>query len=613
MFGGLLKMRPANLKLIDSGSAALLSRLVAENFRPQAKRYALAAVFMFLAAWATAAWAWLQKDLVNEIFFQHNTSMLLPLTLGIILLPLLKGIAGYGEDVILSRISNRIVADVQRRVYSHVLSFGLDFFTARPSSELIVRISGGANAARDVLNLLVLSIGRDFLTLVALVAVMVVQAPILFLVAAIIAPLLIFGLTRIVKRVRHFMTLEFLLATRIVQLLQETSQGARVVKAFSLGDYMRRQMNEATVAIEARSNKIALLQARTNPILEAIGGVALGLITLYCGWLTLSGAQQPGVFVSFSAALLLAYEPAKRLARLRVNLEMSLVGLRMLYELLDTPPSVTENDDAPPLVFGNGTIEFRNVEFGYRPNTPVLKNINHKILRNSKVALVGPSGAGKTTILSLIPRLYDISRGEILIDGQDIRAVSSSSLRRQIAVVSQDTYLFGGSIRENIRIGRPDVSADDVRAAATDALADEFISALPAGYDTDVGENGVQLSGGQRQRIAIARAILKGAPILLLDEATSSLDSQSEKVVQLALDRLMQGRTTIVVAHRLSTILNADRIFVIDEGTIVQEGTHRELLARGGLYASLYEHQFANLPRELLVVEGESEARALPA
>ena len=515
MLAGLPKIPLAKLMPVDASSAGLLRRLVAENLRPQAKRYAVAVAFMVLTALATAAWAWLQKDVVNQIFFNHNTAMLVPLALGIIFLPLLRGLATYGQDVTLSRVSNRIVADVQRRIYNHVLSFGLDFFTARPSSELIMRVSGGANAARDILNLLVLSIGRDALTLVALVAVMVVQAPFLFVVVVIIAPLLIFGMTKIVKRIRQFVHLEFLLATRIIQLLQETSQGARLIKTFDLADYMRRQMNDATVAIEARSNKIALLQARTSPILEAIGGVALGLVTLYCGWLTLTGRQEPGVFVSFSAALLLAYEPAKRLARLRVNLETSMVGLRMLYDLLDIPPSKTETNDAPPLVFKDGTIEFRNVAFAYRPNLPVLKDVSFTIRQNNKVAIVGPSGAGKTTILSLIPRLYDVSRGAILIDGQDIRSVSTSSLRHQIAVVSQDTYLFGGSIRENIRVGRPEASEEDVEAAAVGALAHEFIAALPGGYDTNVGENGVQLSGGQRQRIAIARAILKRAPILL--------------------------------------------------------------------------------------------------
>lgn len=613
MLAGLPKIPLAKIMPVDAGSAALLRRLVAENFRPHAKHYAIAVVFMVLAAWTTAAWAWLQKDVVNQIFFKHDTGMLMPLAFAIVLLPLLRGLATYGEEVSLSRVSNRIVADVQRRVYSHVLSFGLDFFTSRPSSELIMRVSGGANAARDVLNLLVLSVGRDALTLVSLVTVMVVQAPVLFVIVVLIAPLLILSMTTIVKRIRHFVHAEFLLATRVTEILQETAQGARLIKTFNLADYMRQQMDEATVAIEARANKIARLQARTSPILEAIGGMAIGLITIYCGWRALTGKQEPGVFVSFSAAMLLAYEPAKRLARLRVNLEMNMVGLNMLYGLLDMPPSQTESGSAPALAFGDGTIEFRDVDFAYRPNMPVLKNVNFTIQRNSKVAIVGPSGAGKTTILSLIPRLYDVSRGQILIDGQDIRGVTVSSLRSQIAVVSQDTYLFGGSIRENIRLGRPEANDAEIKAAAMGALAHEFITALPNGYDTNVGENGVQLSGGQRQRVAIARAILKRAPILLLDEATSSLDSQSEQVVQIALDRLMHGRTTVVVAHRLSTILNADRIFVFDQGSVVQEGTHRDLLAARGLYASLYQQQFADPSHENPSREEEPAKTVVPA
>lgn len=601
MLRSLIEKLVRRLSVVDGSSIPLIRRLMRENFRPQIGRYLQASVFMVLSAASLSAWAWLQKDVVNEIFFNKDTSKLLPLTLGIIILPLIKGLSTYGQEVLFSRIGNRIVADVQRRVYSHVLRFGLDFFAARPSSELIMRVSGGANAARDVLNLLVLSLGRDLLTLIALLAVMVAQAPFLSLVAIVITPLIIVGMTRIVKRVRHIANLEFHLATRVVELLQETSQGARVIKAFSLNDYMDRQMNQATGAIEARANKMAVLQARTNPILEAIGGVAMGLIVLYCGWRTLHGISQPGEFVAFSAALLLAYEPAKRLARLRVTLEGSLVGLRMLYELFDREQSPTEQEDAPALVYKDGVIEFRNVSFAYRPEVEVLKDVNLRIAGNSKVALVGPSGAGKTTILSLIPRLYEATGGEILVDGQDIRSVSAPSLRKHIAVVNQDTYLFSGSIRNNIRIGRPEASDEEVESAARDALAHDFILELASGYDTDVGENGVRLSGGQRQRISIARAILKGAPILLLDEATSSLDSQSEKIVQLALDRLMKDKTTVVVAHRLSTVINADRIFVVDDGVIIEEGTHRELLAGNGLYRKLFEHQFADVPRDALV------------
>ena len=297
--------------------------------------------------------------------------------------------------------------------------------------------------------------------------------------------------------------------------------------------------------------------------------------------------------MSFLTAMLLAYEPAKRLARLRLNIEGQMIGVKLMYELFDRPVAVTETTGSRSLDGVWDGITFENVSFRSRDDTPVLNGLNLRVPNKQKIALVGPSGGGKSTILSLIQRFYDVSDGRILLDGQDVRDFSAQSLRQQIGFVSQDTYLFGGTLRENIRIGRPGASDEDVEGAARDAFAHDFIMGLDRGYDTDVGENGVQLSGGQKQRIAIARALLKGAPILLLDEATSALDSETEQKVQLAFDRLMQGRTTIVIAHRLSTILNADRIFVIAAGAILEEGTHRDLLAQGGLYKRLYLHQFA--------------------
>jgi ATP-binding cassette subfamily B protein len=586
---------------LGDGAVDLIRRLLSENWRSQWRRWAWALLFMTITAVATAIWAWLQKDLVNSIFFEHRMDMLVPLTLAVIVLPIIRGFAGYGQEVVMSRVGNRIVADTQRRIYKHILTFGLDFFSSRPSSELIMKVGNGATSARDILNVLVVSVGRDGLTLIGLLIVMVLQAPFLLLVVAVIAPLVIVSLTRLIKRVRDIAKVEFRLLTRVIELLQETVQGARLVKTFGLAEHMNAQMDTAATAIEARSNSIAQLQAGSTPVLEAIGGAAIGLITLYCGWRTLNGTALPGEFVSFSAAMLLAYEPAKRLARLRISLEMTFVGLRMLYGILDTPPSTTEVGTDVPLEFRNGTIEFRNVSFAYRPNKPVLNNISFKIFKNSKVAIVGPSGAGKTTILSLIPRLYDVTKGTVLIDDQDVRSVSPASVRSAFAVVTQDTYMFSGTVKDNIRIGRADATDDEIRQAAVDSFAHDFISELRDGYDTNVGENGVQLSGGQRQRVAIARAILKRAPILLLDEATSSLDSQAERIVQLALDRLMESRTTIVIAHRLSTIINADRVLVVDQGTLIEQGTHRELLAKGGLYRELYEHQFADLPREAFV------------
>ena len=573
-------------------NASVIRRLFVENFGFYWKQYALAGLFMLMVASSTALTAWIMSDVVNGMLIKHEMTLLLPLSFTIIAIFAAKGFSTYAQDVTLGRLGNRIVADVQRRVYSHVLKFGLDYFTNSPSSELIMRVSGGANATRDVMNTLVMSLGRDLLTLLGLILVMLLRTPILTLITLIIAPVAIFGVSGIIKRVRHVMAQEFALATRSLQLLQETVHGARIVKSFNLAPMMRSQMNDAVNALEKRANRMVSLQARSSPLMESLGGVAIGLILLYAGWASANGQQTPGDFVSFLMAFLFAYEPAKRLARLQLNLESSLFGVRMMFDVLDTLPAKTESETGQILAQTQGNLVFDKVSFAYRADQPVLRAIDFNISRNSKTALVGPSGGGKSTIFALLQRFYDVNDGAIRLDGHDIRALSTTSLRDQIAFVSQDTYLFAGTIRDNIRIGRLTATDADIETAARDAYAHEFISELSKGYDTDVGENGVQLSGGQRQRIAIARAMLKAAPILLLDEATSALDSQSEHMVQLAFDRLMQGRTTLVIAHRLTTILNADRILVLEGGAIVESGTHDALLQNAGLYARLYHHQF---------------------
>jgi ATP-binding cassette subfamily B protein len=588
----------------DSGTLKLVWRLFSANFWNHWRSYLLAVGLMVITAGTTAYSARIIKDVVDEIFIARNLSMLVPLSMAIIGLSLTKGFASYFQEVVMGRIGNRIVAENQRRVYDHLLKFGAGHFTTQSSSSLIMVVSSGANAVRDVLNMVVLSVGRDFLTLFALLSVMIVQAPFLAIIALVVAPIAITGVTRLMRRVRHIARAEFMLGTRLIQTIQETVQGAVILKAFNLSPYMSDRMNQAIAALEQRANKINRLQARTGPLMEALGGISIGLVTLYSGWATIVGGHTPGDFMAFITAFLLAYEPAKRLARLHVNLESSMVGVRAIFGILDEVPGPTEISEGPPLAFTSGTIEFHDVTFAYRRDTPVLNGLNFRIESDSKVALVGPSGGGKTTMLALIPRLYDVDSGAVTIDGQDLRDVPAESVRRHIALVSQDTFLFGGTVRENIRIGRLDAGDAEVEAAGRDAHAHDFIAALKDGYDTNVGENGVQLSGGQRQRIAIARAFLKRAPIILLDEATSALDSESERQVQLALDRLMEGRTIIVIAHRLSTILNADRILVVDGGRIVEEGTHRELLAKGGLYESLYRHQFAEKPERPRLVSG---------
>lgn len=578
--------------LLFGTNAATVKRLFSENFTTYWKRYALAGFFMFLVAASTSLSAWIMRDVVNAMLIERKMELLLPLCLAIILIFVVKGFSTYAQDITLGRAGNRIVADVQKRVFRHTLSFGLDFFTSSPSSDLIMRISGGANSARDVMNTIIVSLGRDLLTLVGLIIVMFVQAPLLTAITLVIAPPAIFGVGNLVKRVRKIMAQEFALATRSLQLLQEAVHGARIVKSFNLSLHMQAQMEKAVNALEKRANRMNSLQARSSPLMESLGGIAIGFILLYAGWASGTGGHTPGDYISFLTAFLFAYEPAKRLARLQLNLEPSLFGVRMMFDILDMPAAHTETDSLPRLARIEGNIALAGVSFAYRTDTPILHSLDLALHRNSKTALVGPSGGGKSTLFGLLQRFYDVSSGSISIDGVDIRTVSVESLRAQIAFVSQETYLFSGTISDNIRIGKLDASYEEIKAAAEAAFAHSFITDLPLGYDTDVGENGVQLSGGQRQRIAIARAMLKGAPILLLDEATSALDTQSEYIVQQAFDRLMQGRTTIVIAHRLTTVLNADKIVVLDSGRIVETGTHDMLLLEGGLYARLFHRQF---------------------
>jgi len=453
---------PRILQRVIGQNGSVVYRLFAENFGHYWKRYVLAGVFMSLVAGSTATTAWIMRDVVNTMLVRHDMAMLLPLCLFIITIFAVKGFSTYAQDVTLGRIGNRIVADVQARVYRHVLGFGLDYFTSAPSSELIMRVSGGANAARDVMNMVVMSLGRDLLTLIGLVSVMLIQAPLLTLITLIIAPLAIFGVSNIIKRVRRIMAQEFTLATRSLQLLQETVHGARIVKSFNLGPFMRGQMEEAVHALEARANRMVSLQARSSPLMESLGGMAIGMILLYAGWASAGGQQTPGDFISFLTAFLFAYEPAKRLARLQLNLESSLFGVRMMFDVLDTPPAATESEAGATLAATQGNLQFDNVSFGYRAGQPVLRHIDLDIHRNSKTALVGPSGGGKSTIFTLLQRFYDVTEGAIRLDGTDIRALSTTSLRDQIAFVSQDTYLFAGSIRDNIRIGRLNASDAEI-------------------------------------------------------------------------------------------------------------------------------------------------------
>ena len=364
-----------------------------------------------------------------------------------------------------------------------------------------------------------------------------------------------------------------------------------MVKAFALEDEMRHRLDRSVADVQHESNKMARVSSRASPLMEMLGGFAVALATIYGGYRVIETGATPGAFVSFLAAFLLAYEPAKRLARLNIDLNNNLVGVRVLYEVIDSPAGEPSDDNLPPLKLTKARIEFADVHFSYRDHTPVLRGMSFVAEPGKVTALVGPSGGGKSTVLNLLLRFYETGSGRVLIDGQNIAAVSRGSLRVSIAYVGQIVHLFRGTVRENIALGKLGASDAEIVAAARAAHAHDFIMSFPAGYDTPVGEHGLQLSGGQRQRVAVARALIKDAPVVLLDEATAALDSESERLVQDAIAHLCEGRTTIVVAHRLHTIVHADRILVVEDGSIVESGRHDELLRRNGRYASFYRLQ----------------------
>ena len=578
--------------LSADGSLALIRRLLGETGREFAAGYTLVIVLSILIALSTALNAWLIKDIINQVFFDRRADALYMLTAVIVINGFVRGFSLYGQAVTLGRIGNAVVSRTQRQLFDHMLNLGVAFYTRTPSSELMTRLSHNAQAAREVLNTFINGVGRDFLTVVALVVVMFIQSPLMSLVILVAGPIAGFGIAGLVRRVRGVARAQFTSLSMVVSDMQETALGIRVVKAFNLESMMRKRMDTSITDVQARSDKIVRIQARSSPLMEVIAGLAIAMVVLWAGYQIIYQNVQPGALMSFIAAVALAYEPAKRLAQMQIKLETGLVGVRMMYELLDTKPDFAPNTAGPALVLDKGEVAFDKVDFAYAGEPPLFRSLGFRATGGKTTALVGPSGGGKSTIMSLIERFYAVDGGRILIDGQDIAEVKTSSLRDHIALVTQDTYLFRDTIRENIRFGRPDATDAEVEKAAKDAMAHDFIVASTNGYDTVLGDLAAQLSGGQRQRLTIARAILRNAPIILLDEATSSLDSESEHQIQVALDHLMEGRTTIVIAHRLSTVLHADKICVLVNGAIVEEGRHDELMARGGHYARLYRLQF---------------------
>ncbi|MET0669389.1 MAG: ABC transporter ATP-binding protein [Xanthobacteraceae bacterium] len=579
-------------QLSEKGSTtALLRRLLVEQAAAQWKLYTMTFVCMAIAAAATGLSAYLLGDVINQAYVERSLAGIVALALLAAFVFMVKAAATYGHTLIMSWISNRIIAENQRRMFESLIRQNLAYFADRHSSEFMARLNAGATSASNVLNLLAGALGRDFLSVVALVIVMVLQDPWMSLVSLVVVPPALFMLRKMVRRIYHIALSQFVGGARLLESLQETVQGVRTVKTFTLEDEMRARVHSNIAELEKESNRWARVAHRASPLMEALGGLAVALAMIYGGYRVVETGAAPGQFFSFLAAFLLAYEPAKRLARLNIELNSNMVGVRVLFDIIDAPPSEPKDDQKPPLNVSAGRIEFKDVRFGYRPEEPVLRGMSFVANPGNMTALVGQSGGGKSTVLNLVLRLYEPESGTVSIDGQNVVEVSRASLRMQVAYVGQDVFLFHGTIRDNIAIGKPGATEAEIVAAAKAAHAHEFVSAFPEGYQTMVGERGAKLSGGERQRVAIARALVKDAPIILLDEATASLDSESERLVQDAMVHLCENRTTLVIAHRLHTITHADRILVVENGVIAEAGRHDELLRKGGRYAAFYRLQ----------------------
>jgi len=552
-----------------------------------------------IASAATGASAWLMGKVVNSVLQANDQNDIIYVGLIVIAVFSIKGFATYGSTVTLSLVGNSLVASIQKRVFKHLLNLQVEYYDQTTLGEVFTRANIGVAATRSIIEVLVMTAARDVLTLLFLTLVMFLQQPAISLVILLIGPISFLFLRSIVRKTRLHARKQLNDIAASTSLLKETVSGIFMIKTYSLEQEMFKRMDSVIDSMKTRGNRIAKLRARTSPIMESLGGITLGLLVIYAGlWIANNGKNDidpdvPGQLMSFITAFLLAYAPAKKLASIRVRLEGLIVNVKYTQTLLD-------NQNLENLRFmGNknlkvhsGNIKLDNISFDYGNDVPVLKDVNLYGKSGETIGLVGPSGGGKSTIFKLMLTLYLPNSGTISIDGQNIFDCKPESVRDAISYVGQESHIFTGSILENIQFGKLNATNDDIINAAKLANAHDFITSFNSGYNTFVGENGAQLSGGQRQRIAIARAFLKDAPIVLLDEATSSLDTESEKAIQAALGKLVQGKTTFIIAHRLSTVQKCDRIYVVENGRIVEEGNHDQLLDIKGVYSQLFKLQF---------------------
>ena len=546
-----------------------------------------------IVALTTPALPELIRRVIDDIFVNADRSMLTILPLVAISIMLIRAAGTYGANVAINYIGQRIVGSLQKDLYKSILNSDLAYINSIHSARFISSFTADSSKLRETMSSVVVNLSRNILMVAGLVGYLFYVDAILATIFFIVIPPAAIGLKFLGKRLRKAIRMSLEEIGTLSALVSETLKGIRIIKAYGKEKIHLRKASEVIDQVVNFSMKGVRARSASAPIMEIVTGVAIACIIYYAGNKSLDGSMTVGSFMAFTTAAGLLYDPLKAVANLQAMLQEGIAASQRLFPILDNKPKIQEKENLKKLETVSGSINFENISFSYSENGKhVLKNISIKIKSGQTVALVGPSGAGKSSLLNLVPRFYDVSSGKVEIDNIDIKNLSLADVRSASALVSQDTLIFDLSIRENIIFGNENVTDKIFQKVCKDSLVDEFVKDLPDGYETIAGESGVRISGGQKQRIAIARAMIKNAPILLLDEATSSLDSESEKKVQIALDKLIKNKTALVIAHRLSTVRNVDIIYVIDKGIVVEEGDHDSLIKKDGLYSFLFKTQF---------------------
>ncbi|MFA6899314.1 MAG: lipid A export permease/ATP-binding protein MsbA [Desulfurivibrionaceae bacterium] len=562
--------------------------------KPHKGKICFAVASMIMVSGLNSAQAYMIKPLLDEIFVKKDRWMLNVLPFVLISVFMLKGIFNYFSNSLLDTLGQGIIRDLRKKIFAHIHSLPISFFHTTPTGELISRVINDSTLIQMAVSRALAGVFKDLFQVFGLVGVVVYLNWKLALIAIVFIPLAFIPVAHFGRRFRKLSTTNQQTVAQVSNILHESITGHKIVKAFGMEHYEINRFSDTVDRLFGVIVKDIKNNSLQGPIMELLGGLGITAIIWYGGHQVITGQSTPGIFFAFLTAIIMVYNPIKGVSNINSAVQQGLAGAKRIFDLLDIQSNIQDKPGAIPLPPFQKNIEFKNVSFSYDEKTDVLKNIDLTVKYGEVLALVGTSGGGKTTLVNLLPRFFDVTKGSLLIDGTDLRDVTVKSLRAQVAIVSQQTILFNDTVRNNIAYGDPTRSDEDIIAAAKAAHAYDFIKELPNGFDTVVGESGARLSGGQQQRLSIARALLKNASILILDEATSALDTESEREVQTALENLMKDRTTFVIAHRLSTIKNADRIIVLQDGRIVEEGRHENLLAANGTYTKLHTMQFAD-------------------